>query len=370
MLKPNEGEYRYRVVTSRGAGIESKDFTNEAEAQAHANALRDQDHRRYEDAEVERTQKVGRGHRNWLKREGEWRHTHYVRAGWTREQIAAREAEEAAEPRPVGPRTWIGTFTREHFHPDTGQCLRFARVEFQAATQDDANDLMWEAFGDEGWWHAHDLEEVIRLSGSPWNSPGFRVAWPLPASPPGETVTLRVTITRAQAAEPLVWLAGRCLLHRPATDHEVQPGAGVSVDRADRPAEWGPRRSQDGAAGVGGEGTVLNVRYVRRDDAERAVATDPAHASIVEGSESFGTFRRPPKVFEGEPSPLKNKIVVTGVFSLDALYEIASADRSFRPVYDAALGASERTGAGDHAYAIELEANRILAVRVLPLDGR
>jgi hypothetical protein len=31
-------------------------------------------------------------------------------------------------------------------------------VQFQAASTDDAFDLMWDAFGDGGWWDAHLLD--------------------------------------------------------------------------------------------------------------------------------------------------------------------------------------------------------------------
>src|SRR5579883_3266997 len=272
-----EQNFVYLVVTGRGSGVHSKDLTSEEEAAALANALRDRDPERYRDVEVERRERTRRGYRAWLKRGGEWFSEHNVRAGWTIDQI--REAERAeAEARaklPKGPRTFVGTFSRQNFHPNTGQNLRHAYVELQASSNDNAQDLMWDAFGQDGWYDTYELHEVreqIRVS------PYFRVAWPIPQAAPRETITLRVRITPEQAKQTELWIAGRCILHRPAFNCLVQYGAGVWPEDGEYPhAAW----SNHNDPMIRGAGLVLHVKCFNRPDAERAVAADPENISIV-----------------------------------------------------------------------------------------
>ena len=105
---------------------------------------------KHPDAEIEREERAGHGVHYCLKPQGLWLDSRYLRAGRSPGQILALDAKaEAREP--VGPVTFIGTFQRWHYHPNTGQNLRGGHVEFQVASGDDANALMWYAFGDDGW---------------------------------------------------------------------------------------------------------------------------------------------------------------------------------------------------------------------------
>jgi hypothetical protein len=133
-----------------------------------------------------------------------------------------------------------------------------------------------------------------------------------------------------------------------------------------------PAWSNHQGAGVNGEGMVLFVSYVKRADAERAAAADPENVSIVDGSESCGAYRCKPKVMKDEPdgplAPRKNRIVVSGVFTIDALESIAYADRSFNDVYDAAVEAWEGLSEGDQkrVYGVEVAENRVVGIYFEP----
>ena len=127
MSHSSEPKYVYRIVPS--SAYQPREIATEAQAESLLGSLRDRNYARYRDAQVERFEKVGRGERTWRKRDGHWLNTAFMRAGRTTEEVLALEEEEANKPRPVGPRRFIGTFTRYHYHPNTGQNLRFARIE-------------------------------------------------------------------------------------------------------------------------------------------------------------------------------------------------------------------------------------------------
>jgi hypothetical protein len=360
MSHSSEPKYVYRIVPP--SAYRAQEIATEAEAESLLGSLRDRHYARYRDAQVERFEKVGRGERTWRKRDGHWLNTAYIRAERTTEEILALEEEEANRPRPVGPRRFVGTFTRDHYHPNTGQNLRFARIEFQAMSHDDANDLMWDAFGDGGWWDAHCMDDIApEDQESLLAPPYFRIPWPTPPVV-GETVTLRVRITPSQSRESSLWVAGRCLLHRSvARNMDVSFGAGVETEVAEDRQIFRMR----GASPIGGAGVVLRVRFFRREDAERAVAADPENVSIVEGSVTHGAFRMPRKVHADEPEVSKNKILISGTFTANELCEIAGLVRSFSPVYRQVDEELERLGVAEEAVlGIEIEENRVVAIHV------
>jgi hypothetical protein len=360
MSQSEEPEYAYQVTPSHE--YRTKVLATEEEAQSHLNALRDRDYAGYKNAEIERFQKVGRGTIYWRKRDGHWLNRAFIKPGLTTEEILALEEEYDKRPKPVGPQTFIGTFTRHNFHPNTGQNLRFARIALQAKTRDDANDLMWDAFGDGGWYDAHPVDEMDRETQETlFAPPYFKIPWPTPPVV-GETVTLRVRITPEQAKESSLWLAGRCILNRAAAnDIDVAFGAGVQTEVEDERDLFRMR----GAPPIGGAGVVLRVKFVRREDAERAVAADTENVSIVEGSTSYGTFRTPPKVFKDEPMVSKNKISISGTFTANALSEIANCDPAFSAIHYQVEEELARLGvAGEKVIGIEVEENRIVAIHV------
>lgn len=360
MARP-EPKISYQLVLGDGTTpMDRRAYATEEEARSALDALFDKSPASAEGLEIERVEEYPRGTAYLLKREGEWHTAHLVRRGKSLDEIRAQEAEWAAESAPGVSRRFVATFGSSYYHPDTGQNLRYARLPFEAATQDDAFDLLWVAFGDEGWSDAHLVDEQIEAE--LWKTPYFRIGWPRQTSHPGESVTLRVRITAAQAKASELWVAGRCLLHRPAPNCTVQVGIGVMPEDGKL---WQRAWSNHQGAGVNGEGMVLFVKYVRRADAERAAAADPQNVSIVPGSESLGTYRRKPKVLLEEPDgplgPRKNRIVVSGVFTLDALESIAAADRSFGPVYSAAIEAWEALAEEDRerVYGVEIVDNAI-----------
>jgi hypothetical protein len=366
-MRTPEPTVTYRIVDANGnVPTRKQPYDTEEEARATLGAMFDKDPASARGLEIERVEKRGRHAHHLLKREGEWHTAHLVRKGTSLDEIRAQEAQWAAE-RARGPRRFLATFGSSYYHPDTGQNLKYARLDFEAATQDDAFDLLWVAFGDNGWFHAHEITEEIEAQ--LWEVPYFRISWPKAASPPGETVTMRVRITAAQAKESELWVAGRCLLHRPAPDCTVQVGVGVTPEDG---RLWQPAWKNHQGAGVNGEGMILFVTYVKRADAERAAALDPENVSIVLGSESCGAFRRKPKVFEDEKdgplAPRKNRIVVSGVFTLDALEAIADADRSF-DAYRAALRAWEGLAEEDRerVYGVEVAENRVVGMYFEPM---
>ena len=234
-------------------------------------------------------------------------------------------------------------------------------------SRDDANDLMWDAFGDGGWWDAHPVDDMTpEDQASLFAPPYFRIPWPTPPLG-GETVTLRVRITLPQSRESSLWIAGRCLLHRPgASDTEVSFGAGVRTEVAEERQIFRMR----GAPRIGGAGVVLRVRFFRREDAERAVAADPENVSIVEGSVTHGAFRMPRKVHEGEPEVSRKEISISGTFSVNELCEIANLVRSFSPVYREVNEELEKMGVPEEAvFGVEIERNRIVAIHVKAEGG-
>jgi hypothetical protein len=364
--------YAYRVVGTNL--LRSRSFPSEEDARGDVDRLLG----KHPDVEIEREERVGRGTRYCLKREGHWLPTHEVRAGRPVEEILALEAEREAR-KVVGPMTFIGTFTKDHFHPNTGQNLRGAHIEFQAASRDDANDLMWFAFGDGGWWDVHPLHEVrerfhreglteAQIHAQLWEAPYFRVSWPTPPQPCGETVTLRVRITEAQALQSELWIGTRCVLHRPAVECPVQYGAGVWPEDGAYPAAWRP--SPD-VRGIDGAGLVLHVRFFARADAEVAVSADPENVSIVPGSASLGTFRRPDKVLGDVPPPRTTRVVVTGLFTMANLETLAYAEPAFAPIYGDACDAWLALEVLDpraekRAFAVEIVENKVVAIHVEP----
>jgi hypothetical protein len=366
-MRSPEPKVTYQIVTAPGSGpIDRRTYTDEDEARSALGAMFDKDPASARGLEVERVEQYPRGTRHFWKREGEWHNAGLLHQGKSVDEVRAEEARWAAEEA-RGPRKFVATFSRSNYHPDTGQNLRFARLVFEAATQNDAFDLLWVAFGDDGWFHAHPVDEKIEAS--LWESPYYRIAWPKPASPPGETVTMRVRMTEAQAKQSELWVAGRCLLHRPREDCTVQVGVGVMPEDG---SLWQPAWSNHQGAGVNGEGMVLFVSYVKRADAERAAAADPENVSIVDGSESCGAYRCKPKVMKDEPdgplAPRKNRIVVSGVFTIDALESIAYADRSFNDVYDAAVEAWEKLSERDRkrVYGVEVVESRVVGIYCEP----
>jgi hypothetical protein len=368
--------YRYRVIA---AGLERADwFPSEEEARGAIERLLG----KHPDAEIEREERAGHGVRYCLKRQGLWLDSHYLRAGRSPEEILALDAKaEAREP--VGPVTFIGTFQRWHYHPNTGQNLRGGHVEFQVASGDDANALMWYAFGDDGWYDAHPLHELreqfkseglteAQIHARIWEAPAFRVSWPTPPRAAGETVTLRVRITEEQARKSELWIGMRCLLHRPGAKCPVQYGAGVWPEDGCYPAAW--RASPEDERGIAGAGLVLNVKFFVRADAEAAVRADPENVSIVPGSESFGTFRRREKTLGEVLPPRKNRVVVTGLFTMENLESMASAEPAFSPIYDEACKAWQALELLDarseaRAFAVEIVENRVVAIHVEPPAG-
>ena len=370
MKPPTPPNYSYRIVNAQGSILHREHFTTEAEAFAFANALRDRDATAH-DAEVLRVEELHRGHREALKRGGEWLTAHLVREGKSRDEIRAIQAEWAKKGA-AGPRPWVATFGKYNFHPNTGQCLRFARLRFQAASEDDAFDLLWDAFGDDNWWHAHEIDEVRRMMRDMgqtaeedlWAPPYFKVAWPTPPTPPGETVTLRVRVTEAQAKERDLWIAGRCLLYRPAPKYEVDFGLGVSMENGGRPECWWHHPEPL----LGGAGSVLLVKYVRKPEAERVAAADPENISIVPDSNTFATYRFPEKVLKGEKKPSKNRVVLTGIFGVEAFNAIAEADESLGPVRSEVWESLETMGNEEEkrVTGIEIIENRLVGIYVNP----
>jgi hypothetical protein len=356
-----EPKISYRLVCGNSpTPLDRRTYATEQEARSSLDALFDKSPASADGLEVERVEQYPRGTSHRLKRAGEWHAADLVLAGKSIDEIRAQEAEWEAERTHPGPRKFVATFGGSYYHPDTGQNLRFARLPFEAATQDDAFDLLWVAFGDNGWYHAHLVDKQIEAD--LWQTPYFRIGWPRQTSHPGEAVTLRVRITAAQAGRSELWVAGRCLLHRPAPDCTVQVGAGVMPEDG---SLWQSPWSNHQGAGVNGEGMVLFVKYVRRAEAERAAAADPENVSVVPGSESLGTFRCKPKVLadelDGPLAPRKNRIVVSGVFTLDALEAIGAADPSFSPVTRAAIRAWEALAEEDQekVHGVEVEENVI-----------
>jgi hypothetical protein len=200
-----------------------------------------------------------------------------------------------------------------------------------------------------------------------FDAPYFRIPWPTP-SIGGETVTLRVRITLAQSQEPSLWVARRCLLHRAAgKDTDVSLGVGVHTEVKEDRDIFRMR----GAPPVGGAGVLLRVQFVRKEDAERAVAADPENVSIVEGTLTHGAFRMPRKVHDDEePIAKKNRISISGLFTVGELCEIANLVPSFGPVCDELDGELFRIGAKDEAViGVEVEENRIVAVQVKAKGG-
>jgi hypothetical protein len=325
-------------------------------------------------AEILRIAHVHRGRRYFVKRAGVWRDISFLGRGLSAQEMDAAEATVAAsETR--GTRIFVGTFTKNHYHPNTGQNLRGARVVFQAASLDDANDLMWDAFGDEGWWDAHDLEDLRerrRADGASndkfekemWGPPSFKVTWPTPPTPVGETVTLRLRVTPAQAAKPDLWLGRRCIMHRPSPDAPVLPGVGVEPETERWPSAWGAGPKM---TGIGCEGSFFRVSFFARADAERAVAADPDNVSIVPDSTTMGAFRRPPKRIEDEASPVKPRIVVSGVLTM-AMLDALGEEPSFKPVARAVNEAWRALAESDasRAFAVEMVENRLVAIHVQP----
>jgi hypothetical protein len=71
---------------------------------------------------------------------------------------------------------------------------------------------------------------------------------------------------------------------------------------------------------------------------------------------------------DGPLAPRKNRIVVSGVFTIDALESIAYADHSFDAVYDAAVGAWEGLAKEDRerVYGVEVVENRVVGIYFEP----
>ena len=362
-----EPKISYRIVALVGFGSSDRHaYATEEEARSTLGAMFDRDPASARGFVIERVERYPRGTRYLRKLEGEWHDEHLVQQGKSLAEIRAQEAEWAAEDA-RGPRKFVATFSSSNYHPDTGQNLRHARLTFEAATQNDAFDLLWVAFGDNGWYHAHEVAEQDEPK--LWETPYFRIAWPKLASPPGATVTLRVRITAAQAKESELWVAGRCLLHRPDPDCTVQVGVGVLPEGG---SLWQPAWSGHQGAGINGEGMVLFVSYVKSAEAERAAALDPENVAIVAGSESCGAYRCKPKVMKDEKdgplAPRTNRVVVSGVFELDALEAIAGADSSFNRVYGAAIEAWEGLAEEDRSrvYGVEVVENRVVGIYFEP----
>jgi hypothetical protein len=149
----------------------------------------------------------------------------------------------------------------------------------------------------------------------------------------------------------------------------VQVGIGVMPENG---SLWQDAWSNHQGAGVNGEGMVLFVSYVKRADAERAAAADPENVAIVAGSESCGAYRWKPKVFEDEEdgplAPRKNRVVLNGVFTLDALESMAGADDSFNAVYSPAIRAWGALAEKDQeqVYGVELVDNRVVGLYFEP----
>jgi hypothetical protein len=369
-MRAPEPKVSYQIVaTTGGNSIAGRAYAAEEEARSALGAMFDKDPASARGLEIERVEQYPRSTRYLWKREGEWHSAHLVRQGKSLEEIRAEEARWAAEEAPR-PRRFVATFSSSHYHPDTGQNLRFARLAFEAATQNDAFDLLWLAFGDDGWFHAHEIAEKEETH--LWEPPYYRIGWPKPPSPPGDTVAMRVRITAAQAKESELWVAGRCLLHRPAPDCTVQVGVGVTPEGG---SLWQPAWSNHQGAGINGEGMNLFVSYVKRADAERAAASDRENVSIVAGSESCGAYRRRAKVMKDEEdgplAPRKNRVVVSGVFALDALEAIAGADGSFMSVYGAAIRAWDGLAEEDRGrvYGVEVVENRVVGIYFEPPRG-
>jgi hypothetical protein len=366
-MRSPEPKVTYQIVAATGGTpIDRRGYAGEEEARSALGAMFDKDPTSARGLEIERVEQYPRGTRYLWKREGEWHDASLLRQGKSMDEVRAQEARWAAE-KARGPRRFVATFSASNYHPDTGQNLRFARLTFEAASQDDAFDLLWVAFGDDGWFHASAIDE--KGEASLWEPPHFRIGWPKLASPPGDTVTMRVRITEAQAKQSELWVAGRCLLHRPIADCTVQVGVGVTPEDG---SLWQDAWSGHQGAGINGEGMILFVSHVKRADAERAAAAEPENVSIVGGSESCGAYRCRPKVMKGEEdgplAPRKNRIMVSGVFTLDALESIACADDSFDAVYGAAVRAWEGLSEGDRerVHGVEVVENRVVGIYFEP----
>ena len=174
---------------------------------------------------------------------------------------------------------------------------------------------------------------------SPAGGPLTRVLPPAGAPEPlGETVTLRVVLSKDMARENALFLCGRCVAHRPGPDCVTEHGAGVWPESNVYPTkEWAAART----FAIHGEGVALLVRYVAHALAREAAEKDPAHVSIAPGTESLGYLGFAPDGHMG-PRP------IAGVFSVAELEALAR----FAKGYDVLQSAAWKLFADDEEHGL------------------
>jgi hypothetical protein len=237
--------------------------------------------------------------------------------------------------------TFYGTFGNNQFHPMTGQNLTFSYVELDAASQDEAEAIMWERFG--GGFYAVRTEKPVPLPADPKVAEAWAQAkWSFMSSPSGgpitrttvpesgprplgATVTMRVVLSKELARENALFLAGRCIAHRPGPHCRTEPGAGVWFEDDTYPTAWHAART----FAIEGEGVVLLARYVGGDRAREEAEKDPAHVSIVSESESLGYLGFEPDSHMGPRE-------IFGDFAIVELNALSSCGDGYRLVANAA----------------------------------